>query len=555
MSPNEIRRLIDASARATESVRYFADLLQAQAEELKLVGEQNWQEVALQLVTRYIWNTDKWTSDRFGRRDYQRAIGDDRYPPSQVLLPIIKELEGLPALLVAQRLRGRKTISTGAFRALLQIQPLGPELIHSLQKEGSRVRPHIIYKAFGLGGVIRGKNESDRVYGFDNPAPLTESYSSNLRLMKRSLAQAYHSEKAKSGRKRKSGRNGLLGVQFVDWHLNQNVATAFMAARRIGSGRHFSLEDVRANINVTDRNNLAECARQAARLLEITLHLTDRTKEGPLGETVETWLHPAPLLRFVVSIFEEMSPSREQALVDIKRSMNKEDDLTKSAIAAAEEGIDCARKIVTLIPQFENIDLDTGVALLAISEEFHRSERMLARNGVLDRGHKGAMRTEGRTIVVKQLWQDRQNIVTLKGYAVFMNWYMEHAKQIISKDLIPTWKLVNRDIFYALQDWSRELQARYDEGVLFKRDIKRRAGGLPLTIPSTPGIVESHFIKLTNYPMNLAFDYELRQGAVVNPKVLNAIVQSLCEERPKIYEAWHKLTSAVPVIMSAKNIA
>ena len=539
--------MIDASVRATESVQYFADLLHAQAEELKLDAEQNWQEIALQLVIHYIWNADKWTSDLFGRKDYRRAEGDDPYPPSEVRIPIIKELQKLPELLVAKRLRGRKTISTGAFRALIQIQPLGPKLIHSLQKHGPRVRPNIIHKAFGLGGVIRSKNESDLIYGFDNPAPLTDGYSSNLRLMKRSLAQAHHSKE------QKSGRNGLLGVQFVDWHLNENVAIAFMAARRVGRGRHFSLEDVRSNINAADRNNLAECARQAARLLEITFHLTDRTTEGPLGETIESWLHPAPLLRFIVAIFEEMYPSREQELVDIKKSKNKNDDLTKSAIAAAELGIACARTIVNVIPQFENINLDAGVAVLAISEEFHKSQKKLAKNNVADRGREGARRAEGRTIVVRQLWQDRQNIVTLKGYAVFMNWYVEHAKQIITRDLIPTWKIVDRDICYGLQDWCRELQARYDEGVLFKRDIKRRAGGLPLSIPSTSRIVENHFIKLTNYPIKLTFHSELRQGAVVEPKVLKAIVRSLCKDRPKTYEAWHKLTTAVPAITSAKK--
>lgn len=550
MTADETRALILASLRARKALKDFADFLEYEASELlKLKIQKNWQEVALQMIASYIYNACKWTSDLFGHPEYERTEDDDRYPASQVRSPLITELNELPDLLNAQRLRGRKTISVDAFRVLLLTQPAGSKIVSGLHAEAID-RGANANADYGLGGKRERQSKPGSVFGFDNPAPLIDDHSTELRLMKRLFAQAHLFEKS-----------GLLQVDSVKWKLTEPVVRAFNAARRVGEERHYSLADVRDNIDADGRDNLMECAGQAARLLEITFNITDQKTRGEQQrETVESWLHAAPLARLIIAIFEEMLPSKDCDLVDIRISKYKDDKLTNSAVTLAEEAIKCARRIVRLIPEFESVNLDAGLALLAISDEYRKSQKQLERDQLFEPliGHPADDQLEnrleeGRSIIVKEMWQLRQNIITIKAYAVFMNWYVDHARTQIPHDLLPAWKIVLRDIFYGLEDWSRELQARYDEGVLFTRDVKRRAGGYPLSVPPILQAVESHFIKLKRYPLKLAFHGEFRQGAIAEQNVLGAIVHALCETRPEAYEAWRRLTASVPPAASIQT--
>ncbi|MBI2802879.1 MAG: hypothetical protein HYX63_21850 [Gammaproteobacteria bacterium] len=544
----QMERLIRASRNASNAIDSFGEKLEDAAAAIKYLegdskqlnerSRQYWRAIAEGLIVRYIWNADKWQ-------------------PREPRLKLIKDLEGLSRAATAERLRAYKSVTIDAFKALLLDLPVGPALIAALRdlKRDSDL---------GLEGKRQRPSTNGLVFGFDNPVSLLDGYETNLHMMKRSFAHA-----------RSSTGSALLKRQPVRWRLNEPVIQAFLRARRVGNDRDFSLHDIRGRLTKRNRDNLARCAKQAARLVEINFHLTDRQRNPQLNESLESWRHAYPLSRFVVSVFEEVAKSMHIDLIDVEAStQRRRDRLTRTVIDVAHEGIKAAVQVVRSIPEFANIDLDAGVALMAISDEVRKEEKQIARelgqalHNVNDTS-KAVRETWARTAIVDRLWQLRQSIITLKAYCGFMNWYIEHAERSVANDLIPSLRLVRRHIWSGLLDWSNELQARYWDGILFTRDMKVRASGSPLNIPRMPAAVEKAAMTVRPYRLNAGVDdpgqqgdatikkypkaQALHQGAVVQEEVLDAIVSALCQDQPETLRAWRELTRAIPPHQSRRD--
>lgn len=130
-------------------------------------------------------------------------------------------------------------------------------------------------------------------------------------------------------------------------------------------------------------------------------------------------------------------------------------------------------------------------------------------------------------------------MLTLRGYAVFFDWYsaalMEPLPPLLFNEFL-------RQIFNEIRDWHRELEARYKEGILYKRDIKRHAGGIPLDVPELAPLVQRHTLEMMEYPLDRGY------GATMNQDVVRSLLTSLSGRHPDVKDIWKHVTKRVKPI-------
>jgi hypothetical protein len=101
----------------------------------------------------------------------------------------------------------------------------------------------------------------------------------------------------------------------------------------------------------------------------------------------------------------------------------------------------------------------------------------------------------------------------------------------------PVWVGFQVQIFNEIQDWYRELRARYEEGIIYKRDEKRHAGGLPLKLLELPAVVQRHTIDVIEYPDGHGF------GARNDDAIMQSLLQSIAARQPGALDIWGKATA------------
>lgn len=373
MNKNAIIALIDGSATATEAISDYAALFE---EELRLNKCDGYADILQPMksgVAAFIANALQWKVDRWGHVTYARLADDETFPPSQVRIKVVKELQFLSEFMSKPadifQVERRISISKYAIDALKKKAALGPALLSHLKTSELNDVAAQHLDDLGLGGRESQIKEGS-IFGFCDPAVFTPNLRTNVRLVKRMVARA-----------ESTGETRLLRADLVLWGLIPSVIDALTRVNRCRRGRHVNLRDLRRRLDEEGRQNLASCARQAARLLEIAFHMTDYQESNQSGETIESWLFPFPLSRFIVAVFETFAPAVDRKLSDgikiaktIIRSTNEipaegiTDPLTKAALDLAENGYDCARRIISLIPQLNGIDLDVGAALMETSK-------------------------------------------------------------------------------------------------------------------------------------------------------------------------------------------
>lgn len=546
MTDFEILLLINARETALYAVTEFADVFRA---ELKDNGGRSYAEVenivanVKPLVAFYIANAMSWKADRFGHVRYERTADDDRHPPSQVNGKLIRELEFLAEFMSKSptkvRVRGRTSISLYAIRELEKAAVLGAGLVSHARSDDLAEHTGAGFTPLGLGGAYRMLPDEKSVSGFFEPGMITDHTASNVRLVDRLAARSANDRET-----------SLFKVDPVRWILQPAVETALSEANRTRRGRHLCLRDVGRRIDNEGRNNLASCAKQAAELLKIAFHMSQPGDVDHSNKTIEQWLYAPPLSRFIVGVFELLAPTRNldfdqirfaQQIARTKGELTEEqtsDRLTKSAWDLACAGYDCAAAIVAAIPELHQIDLDAGVGVMEISEGEQRRgrEHREALGNQQDAEDIQSRLTAGRDILIAKIWALRHDMLTLRGYAVFIDWYGAVLMERVPPRLFGEFLC---QIFNEIQDWHRELEARYLEGVFYKRDLIRHAGGMPLAIPRLEPLVERHTPGIMEYPLGRGF------GARLNRDVFASILGSLSMKHPDVRDIWQEVVKHV----------
>jgi hypothetical protein len=544
MTADEIKVLIGNSVEATEAVADYAATFEREMQVNACEGHDDINGLATSLVASFLANAIRWKDDRWGHVSHERLPGDESFLPSQIRIKVINELQYLSVFLSepvdVRRTKWRNSISMYAVKALRKEAPLGPALLSHLQHADldAQLAQHL--DDLGLGGVGESRIDVGSVFGFSDPAMFTADMNTNVRLVKRMAARPDATAETK-----------LLRADPVNWELSPAVNNVLTDAHRCHRGRHISLFDLRrrlANLSEREMRNLLFCGRQAARLLEIAFQMTDRKKSNQSNETIESWLHATPLARFIVGVFEMFTPTLDVPFNEVKLATNIQrtsagmldernfDRLTKSAWDLVNDGYDCAQAILELIPALRGADLDVGAGLMEISEgEQKRTKLEQEDNGRPENHDDIQARLEyGRKLTIANLWALRHDMLTLRGYTAFLGWYQAELMDRLPN---PVWVGFQVQIFNEIQDWYRELRARYEEGIIYKRQEKRRAGGLPLDIPELPAIVKRHTIEVIEYPLGHS------SGARHNDAIMQSLLQSIVARHPDALDIWGKATA------------
>jgi hypothetical protein len=553
MTDFEIFLLINASEKAIKALSTFTDVFEA---ELKDNGYRPHAEIdgavanVKPLIAFYLASAISWEADRSGHVKHKRAPGDDKHPPSQVDGRVVTELQFLSEFMSKppdkSRVKGRKSISLYAVRELEKAAVLGSGVASHARRADIARQTTAGITPLGLGGQYMLLPDDGSVSGFVSPGIITDHNSSNVRLVDRLTARA-------AG----VGETSLLRVDPVRWELSPAVAEVLADANRTHRGKHICLRDVKRRLDEDGRQNLAFCAGQATELLKMAFHMTEPSDVDHSNKTIEQWLYAPPLSRFIVGLFELLAPTIGVSFDRIKFARNiartkdemtegeNFDQLTKSAWDLANAGYVCALAIVRAIPELHGTDLDIGVGLMEISEgEQRKSRQNREANSSSESTEDIQSRlAAGRDILIAKLWALRHDMLTLRGYAVFIDWYsaalMEAAPPLLYSEFL-------RQIFNEIQDWHRELEARYREGILYKRDIRRHAGGMPLDIPRLAPLVERHTLEVTKYPLGR------RYGATMNQEVIGSLLASLSERHPDVKDIWEHVAKRVEPIPAVR---
>lgn len=546
MTDFEIMLLIDASEKATKALSAFTDAFEAELTYNNYRPHDVVGDVVANvkpLVAFYLANAIAWAADRSGHVKYKRSPDDDKHPPSQVDGRVITELDFLADFLSKppkeSRIRARKSISLYAVRALEKSAVLGRGVASRARTVDIAEQTTPGITPLGLGGQFMLPPSEGSVFGFVDPGMITEDNSSNARLVDRLTA-----------REAAVGETSLLRIDPVKWELSPAVVEILATANRARRGKHVCLRDVKRRLDDNGRKNLAFCAGQAAELLKIALHITKPGDVDHSNKTIEQWLYGPPLSRFIVGTFELLTPTLGVPFDEIKlaRSIPRAKDevaegdnfdrLTKSAWDLASAGYDCAKAIVEAIPELRGTDLDIGAALMERSEgEQRRSRQLRKKNGLKETAEDIQSRLEaGRDSLIASAWALRHDMLTLRGYETFLGWY---SAVLMERLPPPLWNEFLRQIFNEIQDWHRELEARYKEGILSKRDIKRHAGGLPLELTKLEPLVERHTLEMIEYPLDRGY------GAAMNREIIQSLLTSLSTKHPNVLNIWEQVTKLV----------
>lgn len=136
-------------------------------------------------------------------------------------------------------------------------------------------------------------------------------------------------------------------------------------------------------------------------------------------------------------------------------------------------------------------------------------------------------------------------MLTLRGYNVFIGWYVAALMHGLPDEEHTLWIDFEVKIFNEIQDWYRELETRYEEGIVYKHDNKRRAGGLPLEIPNVPPIIQRHRIEVIQYPIGHGY------GARLDHAVMQELLQSISAKHPDVFDIWRRATEQVSPVPTA----
>jgi len=549
MTENEIKVLIGNSVEATEAVADYAATFEREMQVNACEGHDDINGLATSLVASFLADAIRWKDDRWGHVSHERLPGDESFLPSQIRIKVINELQYLSVFLSepvdVRRTKWRNSISMYAVKALRKEAPLGPALLSHLQHADldAQLAQHL--DDLGLGGVGESRIDVRSVFGFSDPAMFTADMNTNVRLVKRMAARPDATAETK-----------LLRADPVNWELSPAVNNVLTDAHRCHRGRHISLFDLRrrlANLSEREMQNLLFCGRQAARLLEIAFHMTDRKKNNQSNETIESWLHATPLARFIVAVFEMFTPTLGVPFNEVKLATNIQrtsigmldetnfDRLTKSAWDLVNDGYDCAQAILELIPAVRDADLDVGAGLMEISEgEQKRTKLDQKENNRPQNQEDIQSRLEyGRKLTIANLWAVRHDMLTLRGYTAFLGWYHWELRDLLPH---PVWMGFQLQIFNEIKDWYRELQARYEEGIIYKREEKRHAGGLPLKLLELSAVVQRHTIDVIEYPDGHRF------GARHDDAIMQSLLQSIVARQPDALDIWAKATAQMSPI-------
>lgn len=549
MTENEIKVLIGNSPEATEAVADYAGAFEREMRVNACEGYDNINDLATSLVASFIVNAIRWKNDRWGHVSHERLPGDEWFLPSQIRIKVVKELQYLSDFLSGpmdvRRTKWRNSISMYAVKALKKEAPLGPALLSHLQHADldAQLTQHL--DDLGLGGDSESRLDAESVFGFSDPAMFTTDLNINVRLVKRM-----------SARPEVAAETRLIRADPVTWKLSPAVSGVLADAHRCHCGRHVSLFDLRRRLTRLDEGelqNLLFCGRQAARLLEIAFHMTDRKKNNQSNETIESWLHATPLARFIVGVFEMFTPTLAVPFNEVKLATNIQrtnagmldegnfDRLTKSAWDLVNDGYDCAQAILKLIPALRGADLDVGAGLMEISENEQKRTK-------LDQEDNGRPENEediearlayGRKLTTAHLWALRHDMLTLRGYTAFLGWYQAELMDRLPN---PVWVGFQVQIFNEIQDWYRELRARYEEGIIYKREERRHAGGLPLKLLELSAVVQRHTIDVIEYPDGHGF------GARNDDAIMQSLLQSIAARKPDALDIWGQATAQMKPI-------
>jgi hypothetical protein len=552
MTENEIKVLIGNSPEATEVVADYAASFERELRVNACEGYDNINDLATLLVASFIANAIRWKNDRWGHVSHERLPGDEWFLPSQIRIKVVKELQYLSDFLSepmdVRQTRRRNSISMYAVKALKKEAPLGPALLSHLQHADLDAQLSQHLDDLGLGGDGESRLDAGSVFGFSDPAMFTTDLKINVRLVKRMAARPEVAADTK-----------LLRANLVNWELSPAVNDVLADAHRCHRGRHVSLFDLRrrlARLGDEEMKNLLFCGRQAARLLEIAFHMTDRKTSNQSNETIESWLHATPLARFIVGVFEMFTPTLGVPFNEVKLATNIQrtstgmldernfDRLTKSAWDLVNNGYDCAQAILELIPALRGTDLDVGAGLMEISEKEQKRNKLDQKKNSRPQNQEDIeSRLEyGRKLMIAHFWALRHDMLTLRGYTAFLGWYHWELRDHLPN---PVWVDFQLQIFNEIEDWYRELRARYEEGIIYKHQEKRRAGGLPLDMPELPAIVKRHTIEVLEYPLNRGF------GARHNDAIMQALLHSIVARQPRALDIWLQATAQINPVPAA----
>lgn len=552
MTDFEIMLLINANERAMKALSTFSGIFEAELADNHYRPHAEIDDAVANLkplIAFYLANAITWETDRSGHVKHKRAPDDDRHPPSQVDGRVITELQFLSEFMSKSadksRVKGRKSISLYAVRELEKAAVLGPGVVSHARRVDIARQVTANETPLGLGGANTPTMNEGTVFGFVDPGMITDSNASNVRLVDRMMARAAN-----------IGETSLLRVDPVRWELSPAVAAILTDANRTHRGKHICLRDVKRRLDDDGRRNLAFCAGQAAELLKIALHMTEPGDVDHSNRTIAQWLFAPPLSRFIVGLFELLTPTLGVNFDQIRFARNiartkgemtesgNFDRLTKSAWDLAVTGYECAAAIIEAIPELHGTDLDIGIGLMEISQGEQRKRRWNreANGGSQTAEDIQSRLAAGRDILIAKVWALRHDMLTLRGYAVFFDWYSAALMEPLPTPLFIEFL---RQIFNEIQDWHRELEARYREGILYKRDIRRHAGGIPLDVPRLSPLVERHTLEMMEYPLNRGY------GARMNEDVIQSLLTSLSAKHPGVRDIWQQVTERVQPIPMA----
>lgn len=448
---------------------------------------------------------------------------------------VIEQLERIGEILGWDMVPGSKQpklrdrpITSDVINALAQKGALGPVLVSHVEPPDGRQRKDLKFRP--LGGTNVDLNEGvpeehdETVFGFHDPSHLTDDGKSNARKLKRKFAFAS-----------KFGAPAVLRTDPVTWHLDDQPRKAIENAEPFMGGVFQSLRSVRNLLAGQEgaRKNLAVTARRAARFLEIEFAMTDRNRNNQSHETIASWTKPNPFAEFGIALFEVLAPTRNgESLPDILMPDDIKGDLKQEAVDLVLEGAQHARRVFGIlqgrlrahgidIPEAHLVDpddadedlpgplqahyLDRGSPVMRISEDIRDTTGRL---------------NEGRRRTLEQLWRLRDNSVKLRALTEM---FFAYHEQLLDRggNYGPLRNEMLEKIANPTLDWYRELGARFDEGVVYKSDIKRRSGGLPNGVPDVPSELERYQMKLQHYPAIMAW------GAQRHDAVIEAVLTAL----------------------------
>lgn len=365
-----------------------------------------------------------------------------------------------------------------------------------------------------LGEPYECQDHDGTVFGWNEPGHITSDWPANSRKTKRMIAMAT-----------RQGRSALVRVDNISSDLLRSISDLVMKAQRAVAGPKGPLRTLGDFIRgITDerlrteyRKNLTVNSLQAARQLEIEFHMTDRERDNQADQSIATWTKPYPLAEFAYELFELIAPIRGRVGAHATRldeielqGARPKFNLRYEAIQTVLMGAEHARRVLTTIaPDLVHVGIHISGEELRERDEDDASNvgdmRRVECAHYLDRGSPVLAVSEkeitdhsrlstGRGRIVARIWQLREDSVKLRAY--FELFRYRHERYCLNGNRGPLVAEFLQRVQNPVLDWYRELTARYEEGVVYERDLRRRAGGMPLAMPNVPGTLKKHRLRL-----------------------------------------------------------